>query len=201
MQNVRARAEEIRNQYDTLKDQNLPVDVISFAELDLGLEPLLVPGLSQRFRIDAAIGFDFKSLYVDKEQYLTLDERRPWVGRRFRFSVAHELGHYFMHQGVAPAHHCADIPAYIMWCRRTSNEVYSLEQEANEFAGALLVPAQRLESMVGQTLVAFHEETGTKDYPPPSMREQFCGYAADKFQVNTQVISVRLDREGFWTAA
>ncbi len=197
---IRARVEELRTKYDMLSNEDLPVDVLSFAEIELGMSPILFPGLSNKFRIDAAIGFDFQSLYLDEEQYLAYD-KTPWRTRRFRFSVAHELGHYYLHKALPQTSDYGSIPAYVAWCRRDSGETYGVEQEANEFAGSFLVPARRLGDMVTMTVDAYQSETGSRDMPPPSFREEFCGRMADKFQVNAQVISARLDREGFWNAA
>lgn len=200
MDQIRARVEEIRNSYDFLLNGDLPVDVLTFAELELKLEPILVPGLIAKFRIEAAIGFDFQTLYVDHDQYLNIDPNKPWKHRRFMFSVAHELGHYFLHKDIPQTENYSSIEKYHEWTRSYNGEIYTLEQEANEFAGALLVPHQRLDAIVQEKLALFREQFPADGSLPPMARDMFCEVAADRFQVNPQVIGVRLDREGIWPA-
>lgn len=200
MDHIRARVEEIRKSYDFLRNGELPVDVLTFAELELKLEPILVPGLNEKFRIEAAIGFDFETLLVDHDQYLNIDQKRPWRHRRFMFSVAHELGHYFLHKDIPETGNYSSLESYHEWTQSYNGRMYTIEQEANEFAGALLVPPQRLTAMMEERISAYREQSGYNGPLTPAIREFFCDSAADRFQVNPAVISVRLDREGFWPA-
>lgn len=76
---------------------------------------------------------------------------------------------------------------------------YESEQAANEFAGRLLVPVERLQEF-------FDEFAGEFDTRFPrwrthaATREMFADTVAPRFGVNSQVIAVRLDREGIWPA-
>jgi Zn-dependent peptidase ImmA (M78 family) len=72
-----------------------------------------------------------------------------------------------------------------------------VEQEANEFAGRLLVPLERLRNFyddfadaMNASGIAFRQDDG--------MRERFADNVAPKFGVHRQVISTRLDRENLW---
>ncbi len=74
-----------------------------------------------------------------------------------------------------------------------------LEQEANEFAGRLLVPLSRL-------VAAFDEFAPAAEKFLPNftkssqLRDHFAETIAPRFGVNAQVVAVRLDRDGIWPA-
>lgn len=61
---------------------------------------------------------------------------------RDRFTVAHELGHYFLHY-VFPKQLGKPIPEKVMALRRGTNRI---EWEANWFAAAFLMPAAEFKS-------------------------------------------------------
>lgn len=86
------------------------------------------------------------------------------------------------------------------WTSSLGGEKYRIEQEANELAGQLLVPHERLEEFYDQFA------KNIKDTIPhftqnPQLRTQFAETIASKFGVNTQVIEVRLERDGIWPAS
>jgi hypothetical protein len=120
-----------------------------------------------------------------------------WKLRRLRFSLAHELGHFFLHKN----HHSYSSPLkdFENWINSNSSDKYKIEYEANEFAGSLLVPTNRLKF--------FYEEyerqvkaiiPGFKD--SGSLRSGFCDSAREIFQVGSDTIGIRLDREVIWEA-
>ncbi len=57
--------------------------------------------------------------------------------RRKRFSIAHELGHFEMHKGIQELSLCLNQDIHELPYKNASNKS---EQEANEFASALLMP-------------------------------------------------------------
>lgn len=75
-------------------------------------------------------------------------EKGPeWKLSRLRFTVAHELAHYFLHRELPQAAAFASLPDFARWTASYGGRKYSVEQEANEFAGRLLVPETRLASL------------------------------------------------------
>ena len=128
-------------------------------------------------------------------------ERGPcWKLNRLRFTVAHELAHYFLHQDLPQPENFASLPDFARWTANYGGRKYNAEQEANEFAGRLLVPETRLR--------AFFEEFAPKaELLMPNFmasgqfRHQFAESIAPRFGVNSQVIEVRLDRDGIWPAS
>lgn len=112
---------------------DFPVDVEMICDnLRIGILP--IPGLSKTFRVDAFISADFKSIYVDKCEF----EKNS---NRYRFSVAHELGHYILHQKYCPSS-AKDLKAWFEIFNKFVNNY--AEFQANHFAGSLLVPELEL---------------------------------------------------------
>lgn len=76
----------------------------------------------------------------------------------------------------------------------------AVEQEANEFAGRLLVPERRLRSLFdefareAERLMPHFTESG-------QLRDKFAERVAPRFGVNSQVVAIRLDRDGIWPAS
>lgn len=92
---------------------------------------------------------------------------------RRRFTIAHELGHYYLHNGGARM-----FVDKRDW--RASAGVDRREIEANRFAAALLMPEPLLRAAVGSRILdAFENEAELSDL-------------ADRFGVSRQAITLRL---------
>lgn len=82
-----------------------------------------------------------------KQIYVSAPEARRAPGRR-RFTIAHELGHWYLH-----AKQGSD-ESYRRYCRGPDlNSTRSQEGEANEFANALLMP----EVLLAEAAVRLHK--------------------------------------------
>ncbi|MBB52246.1 MAG: hypothetical protein CMK88_16215 [Pseudomonadales bacterium] len=99
--------------------------------------PLIYPGFSFESGEVEAMGMNH-GLTIPSENVVRLRDdvylgACDGVGRD-RFTAAHELGHYLLHRDVPPKYHRAvsgELKAYV-----------DSEWQANEFAAALLMPAE-----------------------------------------------------------
>ncbi len=129
-----------------------------------------------------------------------LETAPAWKLNRLRFTIAHELGHYFLHKELPQAEDFKNIENFAKWTASYKGRKYTVEQEANEFAGRLLVPLNRIQEMYdrfapqARLLVANFERN-------EQLRTQFAEQIAPKFGVNAQVVTARLDRDGIWPSA
>ena len=193
------QVEEFRRKYLGGILQSLPVDVFSLAELHLKLDVIPFDDLFAKYDADAAITQDFTGLYVDAEAYVFWEKGPVWKQNRLRFSVAHELGHFVLHRELAAKLKFQTLEDFVFWTRSHGGQKYAVEQAANEFAGRLLAPMERLQQL-------FDEFAAEFDIKLPrwrsieGMRASFSEMVAPRFGVNGQVIEVRLDREGIWLA-
>ena len=199
MEHVWKRIEELRGKYETLREDRTPIDVFTFFEIDLGLDPIPFDDLTAKYRVEAAIKADFTGIYLDAEQYSLMEKGPDWKLNRLRFSVAHELGHYFLHRDLPQKENFASLPDFARWNENYGGRKYTVEQEANEFAGRLLVPEARLNA-------AFDEFAPEAEKLLPNfvvsgpLRDKFAEKIAPRFGVNSQVITIRLDRDAIWPA-
>lgn len=72
---------------------------------------------------------EISGAFERKTKTILLDETDPYT--RKMFTLAHELGHYFLHQ---------DIVTDIVYRERTKGKRAKLEKQADEFAAELLMP-------------------------------------------------------------
>lgn len=197
MEHIRDKIRELRSQYETLSEDSLPIDVFTFMEIDLRLNPIPFPSLYNKFRIDAALTSDFESIYLDAEQYDLMESGPIWRQHRLRFTVAHELAHFFLHREEFQNQNLASKEGFVQWTTTNGGNKFRIEQEANEFAGRLLVPENRLAEK-------FDEFAGQAEKVIPDfmqngqLRDQFSQRISSVFAVNAQVIAVRLERDGIW---
>jgi len=200
MQHVWTKIAELRAQYELLQEQRTPIDVFTFFEVDLGLDAIPFDDFTAKYRVEAAIKADFTGIYLDAEQYSLMERAPEWKLNRLRFTIAHELAHFFLHRDLPQAENFSSLPDFARWTANYGGRKYTAEQEANEFAGRLLVPESRLRNMFDQ--FAPRAEELVHDFMQSGQfRYQFAESVAPRFGVNAQVVELRLERDGIWPAA
>ena len=133
---IARRAREVLSKY---WDGKFPVDVEMICD-KLGVGILPVPNLAEIFHVDAYIAVDFKVIYVDEDEF----KKESY---RYRFSVAHELGHLILHRKYYP-NDVGDLRRWINISYRVVNDF--AEYQANYFAGSLLAPEDELMWMINK---------------------------------------------------
>ena len=131
-------AENFRTQF--WPEGNLPVDIEAIIEkrLKLNVEP--EHGLLSELDIDAYLRVDLTGIIVDYNCYM--NEKYM---NRLRFSFAHELGHFFLHKDSYASFPISDTLAWKKFMENIPDRGYGFfEYQANEFAGRVLVPRDRL---------------------------------------------------------
>ena len=199
MEQVWAVIEDLRSQHEVLREDRTPIDVFTFLEIDLGLNPIPFDDLKARYDVEAAIMADFTGIYLDAEQYILMEHGPEWRLKRLRFTVAHELGHYFLHRHLPQTEQFTSLPNFARWTSTLGGNKYTIEQEANEFAGRLLVPKGKLQDCFdefardAEKLIPHFMDSG-------EIRQKFAEQVAPRFGVNSEVVEIRLDRDGIWPA-
>ena len=127
------RAHAVRERYLGLYGgEGVPVPVEAIAEDLLGL------------RIDASWEIDCSGMLLPSERRIVLNAAEGAVGRndpplrRFRFTIAHEIGHWVCH--CLEGHAAAMEASYCRPVDLTDAADRGLEREANVFAAELLMP-------------------------------------------------------------
>ncbi len=134
------RADGVREKYPA--GRSFPVEVLDLAEFDLGLELVPADGLRRLCDTEAVLLGDLKTILVDKDAFTN-----PKQEYRLRFSVAHEIGHLILHPDVYGQVRPVSVEGWSEFFLNLPDEQYQwLELHANEFAGRLLVPPDRLKA-------------------------------------------------------
>jgi hypothetical protein len=137
---IREIVEEFRRTH--WKTGLVPVDMERIVESGLGLSIIPVGGIRNLNKIDAFLRSDLSGIVVDIHQYM--DPQNRWENR-LRFSFAHEVGHLVLHRDIYSAFSIETPEEYSDFVMNFPEDEYrSFEWQANEFAGSLLVPRQRL---------------------------------------------------------
>lgn len=142
---ISRRAEEFRKTY---WDDSVPVEIEEIIEFKLKIYITPIHGLVSECDIDALIKSDWKEIYVDNDRFL--DERQK---NRLRFSLAHEIGHYVLHQPLYASFNINNAEDFENFYDQILKEQYGyIETQANKFANYLLVPRQILTQEKEKTL-------------------------------------------------
>lgn len=131
-EDINKRAEDFLRDYK--RNEILPVDIEAIAEFDLGLNIFPFPNLQETFDVEGFISGDLDVIYVDEFIYY----QRP---ARYRFTLAHEIGHYALHSDLITSFHPRSIADWSEFILAVDEETYGwLEWQAYSFAAAVLVP-------------------------------------------------------------
>ncbi len=167
---------------------SIPVPIEHIIEVCLEMSIAPIKGLLQSEHIDAFLSRDCTIIYIDEDHYLNQSNRS-------RFTLAHEVGHYVMHQSVIKKiHSIQDWKHYILG---ESTQRAMLENEANHFAGCLLMPQPDI-------LDAYYEyeEMAYRQFMDAGMqlpdRKRLIAYIANKiakkFEVSEKAAEIRLSK-------
>jgi Zn-dependent peptidase ImmA (M78 family) len=139
---------QIRNLADRFLRQHhpsgsLPVPIEEIVESKLGINIVPLAGLQQGFDIVGFISSDLTEISVDQYIY----ESRE---RRYRFTLAHEVGHVVLHRELFQGYEFNTTDEWNEFVRSIPNlENKWLEWQAHCFAGLVLVPKHALERELG----------------------------------------------------
>jgi Zn-dependent peptidase ImmA (M78 family) len=119
--------------------QSFPIDIDNLVDNTLRINVIPFPYLYKDFGISAITSSDLKKMYVDEYLFMNLDQK-------YRFTLAHELGHRFIHKDIFRQAKIENLDTYREFLTSLSKEeYYSLEYQADCFAGLFLVPPKQLE--------------------------------------------------------
>ncbi|MBF6612273.1 MAG: ImmA/IrrE family metallo-endopeptidase [Chloroflexi bacterium] len=105
---------------------------------------------------------------------------------RKRFSIAHELGHYFLHGRDAPSNVFVDAAPVFFRDEHSSDGTEYQEIQANAFAAELLMPETLVKAELRKKRVDAFDEAALHDL-------------AEGFGVSAQALSIRLTKLGLIT--
>ncbi len=133
---IRTQAERFWSTYNS--DQVIPLPIEEIVEFQLGINIVPLPGLSDAFQIEGYISSDLSEISVD----LGTSERWP---ERYRFTIAHEMGHLFLHHDLYRNSAFNNTQEWRSWVAAMPQAIHArLETQASMFARMVLAPRRYL---------------------------------------------------------
>ena len=171
----------------------IPIPIERIVEFGLRIEIVPVLDLTAQFSIEAALSNDFSTIHVDEGVMKGFEAR-------YRFSLAHEIGHYVMHDEVYPDHGLANIDAWWAAQRewRASADYDRCEGQALDFAGLVLVPTEPLRQELDNASARAGRDLQRTLRTTGNGRGPVCRYIGEKFAVSATVIERRMTSSLGW---
>lgn len=159
----------------------IPVPIDDIIEISLQIQIISIPNLKSVFEIDGFINSDFNQITIDDEVFVNCEERA-------RFTLAHELGHKILHEKYYKHSKFNSIEEYVNFQHNIASSTHSiLERQANDFAGCLLVPVDRLKKEL-HSIIEKQKKSIAPFLPPLES-------LPDIFKVSPFVIAIQLEKE------
>jgi Zn-dependent peptidase ImmA (M78 family) len=187
---IRRSAEDFLKKYNP--NRLIPVPIEEIIDLELKISIVALPDLVSRLSLDAYLEPDRSAIFIDEGVY----EYDP----RARFSLAHELGHLFLHN------------RFYELARYSNSEEYKevrknllgpdadrrFDIQATNFAGLVLVPRVELEHYFEKAM----EMARAGGIEPNNAPAYFLDYSASwlrkHFGVTEKVIKKRIELDKLW---
>ncbi|NQT22118.1 MAG: ImmA/IrrE family metallo-endopeptidase [Candidatus Omnitrophica bacterium] len=175
----------------------LPIPIEEIIEFKLGMDIIPVPGLKaaaekMELNIDAFYSHLDDSISVDNFIYSKRETR-------YRLTLAHELGHKFLHEYVYRKAQFNLMSKYVNFINNFPiEEREKAEWQAYEFAGRILIPQQALVSKFNAAIETVQKETeiSYKDNHAKVEDMAIKYYLQEAFNVSEIPIRIRLETEG-----
>lgn len=180
---LQKRTEAFRTKF--IGNDNIPVDIELIVEKKVGLVIVPTAGLIKDSGLDALYFHTLDEIWVDNDEFY---DEQSW--NRLRFSLAHELGHYWLHKQLLSNQNFNSIDD---WKKEIQNMASydRMEIQAKEFAGRLVVPLDRLIGAIKEHRPRALEYAIERE----DLKERLSERISRLFRVSPEVIETRFDRE------
>lgn len=193
-EDVRAFADGFLDKY--WPSRSVPIPIEHLVDVEIGLDIIPVEHLRSEHDVEGFLSVDRRSIYVDYSLY-----SNPKLAARYRFTIAHEVGHWLLHEPLYEAASFGDFADWKEYLDGLSSEKqFFYENQAYCFAGLVLVPREHLSGAI-EVEVARAEElsTGFKfDSKQLSHCEYLSGRVARIFEVSEAVVLKRGHYDEHW---
>jgi len=171
----------------------IPVPIEQIVEFELGIDIIPIPGMHRSYDIDSMLSKDLRQMCVDAAVF----ENFPG---RYRFSLAHEVGHRQLHAEIYAQLQFSEIAGWKdVICNEIGEKDYGkLEFQAYTFAGLILVPPEPLAERL-RAAVSLAESRGlTVNTDSDVARDAIESYLSREFVVSREVIRRRIAYDKLW---
>ena len=168
-----------------------PVAIEQIVENEFGIEVIPIRGLEKAFQIPAYISRDLKTITVDEGVM-------EGVLSRYRFSLAHELGHCVMHRYLLQDLGFDNTASWKTCIANIPEKTYGImEYQANTFANTLLVPQHELDSRFLLAVKKIREHGMDMKKNADACMDSIAFELGKQMEVSQQTMFIRLSNENF----
>ena len=186
-EDVGKRTKELLIKYHPSLELPIPIEYMIEIDLSLYIQPF--PNMYKILKHNGFLGLSRKVIYIDEYQYDNFIEK-------CRFTLAHELGHYFLHESLYHGLSFDSEQEFLEWIQsRDRNEIGWFETQANWFAAQLLVPRESLQKHCTDLLESNRKVYSDSEYLPHEFWSKASPELAVTFEVSPTVIEIRIQRE------
>ena len=175
------------------QDSRIPVPIEHIVEFGFQINIIPLHELLTVHEVDAFTSKNLQTIFVD---HSVLQSRSA---NRYRFSLAHELGHIVLHADVFAEIHFANVAEWkrvIVEMSEADREW--LEWQAYSFAGLVLAPVDPLKQSLEEAIKIATDRGFDIQENSDVAKDYVCTWLGRQFEVSAQVIEKRLDKDGLW---
>ncbi|MEK6679458.1 MAG: ImmA/IrrE family metallo-endopeptidase [Nitrospirota bacterium] len=187
-EDLRKKADEFLVTYNP--SGAIPVPIEEIVEFDFGINVVPVLGLQREFEVEGFTSSDLKNIYVD--EYVYTDYLN-----RYRFTLAHEIGHIILHRNLYNANRFSSIAGWKEFINSMTEEEHGwLEYQGYAFAGLVLVPRESLIKHTSELVKKIKGKKISLEQNWDFAWELIIAHLGKAFQVSSSVIEKRVDKDG-----
>ncbi|MBU1207878.1 MAG: ImmA/IrrE family metallo-endopeptidase [Proteobacteria bacterium] len=187
-------AEEFLHEHALGDKFPIPIDEVIEFKYEIDIVPF--PNLQRDFDIDGFISGDLSQIYVDDFVF----NKRPF---RYRFTLAHEIGHLILHKDLIQSIRPNSVAEWEDFIIQVDPEAYEwVEWQAYTFGGLVLVPRKPLKEDFIQQILSLKQkimQAKLAELPRDSYKEYIIEAIAknliEKYEVSRDVLIKRITKE------
>lgn len=188
---IHGAADNFRDKYAGTDE--IPVQIEAIVEFRLRIEVIPRAFIKENIDMDGYLSRDMKTIFVDS----TLMNERKY--NRYRFTLAHEVGHLVLHSEQIMQSEFRDSEDWIrMRDEMAGDDLNWFEFQANEFAGRLLVPRKRLIESVDNIRDKIEIYKASYSDNDDMLISAVAGMLCKEYEVSASVIERRIKTEKIW---
>lgn len=187
-EDLRKKADDFLRKHHPSGD--IPVSIEEIVEFDFNINIVPVLGLQREFEVEGFTSGDLQNIYVD--EYVYTDRIT-----RYRFTLAHEIGHIVLHRHLYSAHKFKSIDGWKEFINSLTEEEHSwLEYQGYAFAGLILVPGEKLVKSAADWTKKIKDKGISMEKNWDFAWELITEHVAKAFLVSPDVIEKRMEKDG-----
>lgn len=187
-EDLRKKADEFLLKHHPAGDIPIPIEEIVEFDFKINIVPIL--GLQREYEVEGFTSGDLKNIYVDEYVY---SDRIT----RYRFTLAHEIGHIVLHRHLYDAHKFKSVLGWKEFINSITEEEHSwLEYQGYAFGGLILVPGGKLAKSAAEWTRKIKDKGISMEKNWDFAWELITEHIAKAFLVSSDVIEKRMEKDG-----